>query len=472
MDKIVDSKSKELIQQTFAAQKANQYTIANCTIKERKAKLKALNKAVEFTYRDKIRAAMMADFKKPAEDVDLNEIFIIKNEVKEALHHLGQWTRDQTVSTPISLLGSKSYIKYEPKGVCLIISPWNFPFNLTFGPLVSAIAAGNTVIIKPSEMTPNSSAVIKEIVEELFKPNEVAVFEGAVETSTALLELPFNHIFFTGSPAVGKIVMKAAAKNLCSVTLELGGKSPTIVDETASVKSTAKRLIWGKFLNTGQICIAPDYLYVHENKREELIAEMKNVLVKFFGENPENSDSYSRMVNTKHAERVMGYIKDAVAKGAKVIAGGQSNEKYIAPTLITDVAKDSSLMLNEIFGPVLPIFTFQNIDEVIDEINAGEKPLALYIYSNSNKNTDYIIKNTRAGTTCINNNDVQFFNGNLPFGGSNNSGIGKSHGYYGFLAFSNARGVYKQIIPGAIEMIMPPYTGFKRKLIALTLKYF
>ncbi|SOE23540.1 aldehyde dehydrogenase (NAD+) [Spirosomataceae bacterium TFI 002] len=474
MNLIADNVSVEQINKIFAAQKANQYAVANTTVKERKAKLKALKKAVEVTYRQDIRDAMMADFKKPSADVDLNEVFVLTSEIKHALSHLGQWMRNQSVGTPLTLLGSKSYIKYEPKGVCLIISPWNFPFNLTFGPLISAIAAGNTVMIKPSEMTPHSSNVMKKIVESLFSSDEVAIIEGAVETSVNLLKLPFNHIFFTGSPAIGKKVMEAAAKNLSSVTLELGGKSPTIIDESASLKSTCKRLVWGKFLNTGQICIAPDYVYVHEKIKDQFLAEMQKQVTAFYGENPQESDSYSRVVNEKHTERVIGYIQDSVSKGANVICGGNSdqNKNYLAPTIVVDVPKDSALMQNEIFGPVLPILTYTDINEVINEINAGEKPLALYIFSNNNKNIDHVIQNTRAGGTCINNTAVHFFNNNLPFGGSNNSGIGKSHGFFGFQAFSNARGVYRQVIPGAIEMLMPPYSDFKRKLIELTVKFF
>jgi aldehyde dehydrogenase (NAD+) len=474
MNLVADSVSAEHINKVFASQKVNQYQVAKSTVKERKSKLLALKKAVEVTFRKAIQDAMMADFKKPSAEVDLTEIFTVTSDIKYAVHHLGQWMRDKAVDTPMSLLGSKSYIKHEPKGVCLIISPWNFPITLTFGPLILAIAAGNTVILKPSELAPHTSRVIKEIIDSLFEEKEVVVFEGAIETSTHLLELPFNHIFFTGSPTVGKIVMAAAAKHLTSVTLELGGKSPTIVDETANLKIAAKRIMWGKFVNTGQMCIAPDYLMIHESKKDAFVIEMNKQLDIFYGENPKESESYSRVVNSHHTSRILEYIKDSVSKGAKVIRGGESDisQNYLAPTLVTDVPKDSALMQNEIFGPVLPIQTYTDIETVISEINAGEKPLALYIYSSSNKNIKHIQDNTRAGGTCINNNGVHFYNNDLPFGGSNNSGIGKSNGYFGFQAFSNARGVYRQVIPGAIEMLMPPYNNFKRKLIELTVKYF
>lgn len=471
---VEDSVSIEQIQRIFTAQKANQYKVGNTSASERKAKLKALQKAVETTYRQAIKDALKADFGKPSVEVDVSEIYPVVAEIKHAISHLSHWMAYQPVDTPISFLGSSSSIKYEPKGVCLIISPWNFPLNLTFSPLVSAIAAGNTAILKPSEYTPNISALMAKIVNELFDENEIAVVQGGIETSTALLELPFNHIFFTGAPSIGKVVMAAAAKNLTSVTLELGGKSPTIIDETADLKSTAKRIAFGKFLNSGQICIAPDYILIHESKKDAFVNEMKQVLGNMYGEDAQKSDSYTRVVNERHTQRIVGYIQDSVLKGAKVVYGGKSDVDncYIQPTLVTDVPLDSGLMENEIFGPVLPILTYKNLDDAIAMIQAGEKPLALYIYSNSSKNIEHIISNTRAGGTCVNNNDIHFNNVHLPFGGSNNSGIGKSHGVFGFQAFSDARAVYRQHIPGALELLLPPYNNFKQTLIDLTIKYF
>ena len=461
-------------QRIFRLQSKNQYDIGNTTAGERTAKIKGLKYAVEIEYRDVIRKACFTDLGKAAAETDLTEIFPVVSEAKHATRNLKKWMKPRKVATPLSLLGSSSWIKYEPKGVCLIISPWNFPFNLTFGPLISAIAAGNCVIIKPSEMTPHSSAVMREIVGKLFDESEIALVEGGVETSTALLELPFNHIFFTGAPSVGKIVMTAAAKNLTSVTLELGGKSPTIVDETADVKNAAKMIAWGKFANNGQICIAPDYVFVHESKRQEFSEAIQNQLSEFYGAKPENSESYARIVNEKHFDRVKSYIDDAARKGAKIIAGGKENrrEKFIAPTIVEDAPLDSELMKNEIFGPVLPLYTYKNLEEPINFIRENEKPLALYIYSKNSRNVNRIIDNTRAGGTCVNNNDVHFFNHNLPFGGINNSGIGKGHGKFGFEAFSNARGILKQILPSGLQLMMPPYTDFKRKLIEMTIKWF
>ncbi|MCU0341822.1 MAG: aldehyde dehydrogenase family protein [Spirosomaceae bacterium] len=474
MNFVKDTVSVAQIQRIFEAQKAHQYRVGNSPVAERKAKLKALKTAVEVTYRKAIQEALKADFGKHPTEVDLSEIYPVTSEIKHTLANLSQWTAHQRVDTPLAFMGSSSYIKYEPKGVCLIISPWNFPVNLTFGPLVSAIAAGNTAIIKPSEYTPHISDLMAKIIKELFDENEVALVQGGIETSTMLLELPFNHIFFTGAPSIGKVVMVAAAKNLASVTLELGGKSPTIVDETANVKTAAKRIAWGKFLNSGQICIAPDYVLVHESKKEALVEEISKATKEFFGENPAQNDQYTRMVNPRHTARVVSYIQDSVLKGAQIRSGGKSDEaaSYIQPTIVTDVPMDSALMENEIFGPVLPILSFKTLDEAIGIVQSKEKPLALYIYSSSDKNIAHIIQNTRAGGTCINFNDVHYFQHNLPFGGSNNSGIGKAHGFFGFQSFSNARAVYRQHIPAALEMLTPPYNDFKQKMIDLTIKWF
>ena len=461
------------IKNIFSLQKEHQYRVANTTAKERIKKLKKL-KSVVLKYRDEIKEALYNDFRKHPSEADLTEVYAITSEIKHTCRHLKSWMRNHGVGTPISLMGSSSYIKYEPKGVVLIIAPWNFPISLTLTPLISAIAAGNTIMLKPSEHTPHASNILKKIIEKVFPKEEVALFEGGVETSTNLLALPFNHIFFTGSPGVGKIVMTAAAKHLASVTLELGGKSPTIVDETANIDLAARRIAWGKYLNNGQICIAPDHIFVHESKQEFFIEKVKEYVKKFYSEDASNESSYNRMVNTNHAQRVKSYVEDAVRHGAKVELGANYDDQqdYISPTILTNVSPDAELMKNEIFGPVMPVISFTNLDEVIQKINSREKPLALYIYSSRKKNINHILANTRAGGTCINHNLVHFFNTNLPFGGSNNSGIGKGHGEFGFKAFSNARGVLKQHIPNAIEMLMPPYTDFKQKLIDLTIKYF
>lgn len=462
------------VERIFKLQKSNQQKIANTTAKERKQKLNNLYNAV-LKYRKEIQEALYNDYKKPPAEVDLGDIYPVTSEIKHTKSQLSKWMRPKKVSTPMSQLGTSSYIHYEPKGVVLIIAPWNFPINLTFGPMVSAIAAGNCIMIKPSEHTPHASALMKKIIVELFDESEAAIIEGDATVSTELLKLPFNHIFFTGAPEIGKVVMRAAAENLASVTLELGGKSPTIVDETANLKVAAQRIAFGKWLNNGQICIAPDYVLVHKSVAEKFLDELKSTLKSFYSEDASSTDSYNRIVNHKHYQRIEGYFKDALEKGATVAYGGKTDgtEDFFEPTIMTDIPDHADLWEKEIFGPILPFFTYSDLQEAIDKINSKEKPLSLYIYSTNSKTVKRIISNTRAGGTCINNNGIHFYNFNLPFGGSNNSGIGKSHGVFGFEEFSNARGVLKQWSPfNALDYLTPPYTKSKQKLIDMTIKWF
>jgi len=466
--------SENSFAELFNKQKSNQYLIGNTSYKERVKKLNALKKAVEFTYKDKIRKALYTDFKKPFTETDLTEIYPVVGEIKHAKGHLKSWMKKQSVETPLALLGSSSWFKYESKGVCLIISPWNFPVNLTFGPLVSAIAAGNTVILKPSEMTPHISKVMSDIVKDIFSENEVALVEGEVEVSQELLKLPFNHIFFTGSPNVGKLIMKAASEHLTSVTLELGGKSPTIIDDTANLKSTAKKIAWGKFINNGQVCVSPDYILVKDTIKDEFLVELKEQLINFYSEDVSQSKDYSRIVNQKHYNRLIQHLNDAKDKNATIEIGGKYNqeENFLEPTVVSKLPDNASLLQHEIFGPILPIKTYKTTEEAISYINSKEKPLALYIFSKSKKTVNQIINNTRAGSTCINNNVIQYTNHYLPFGGSNNSGIGKSHGFFGFKEFSNERSVLKQHTKGSIELLFPPYSNYKQKLVDFTIKWF
>ena len=466
--------SNNTYSELFLKQKINQLNIGNTSYKDRIKTLNRLQRAIEITFREAIKDALYKDLGKPIVETELTEIYAILGDIKHAKSCLRQWMRKQKVDTPISMLGSSSYFKYESKGVCLIISPWNFPFNLTFGPLVSAIAAGNTAIIKPSEMTPNSSALMAKIVAEVFSEDEVALVVGEIETSTELLKLPFNHIFFTGSPTVGKIVMEAASKHLSSVTLELGGKSPTIIDKTANIDKTAKKLMWGKFLNAGQICICPDYVLIDETIKSDFIKACKKWLNTFYTENPMSSNSYGRIVTNKHFERLNSYLDNAKKLNAKIEFGGNTNleSKYIEPTIISDLQPEATLLNEEIFGPILPIVPYESLDMAIAYINSKERPLALYIFSKSKTNTKKIINNTRAGGTCINNTIIHYANHNLPFGGINNSGLGKSHGFFGFEAFSNNRAILKQYTFGVTELLFPPYTNLKEKLARLTIKWF
>ena len=447
--------------------------VGRTTWKERLSRLKALRKALEHDYRQQIREALMEDFGKPFLETDLTEIYPVLSEIRYVEGNLRDWMKPRRVATPLAMLGSRSYVRYESKGVCLILSPWNFPLNLTFGPLVSAIAAGNCAILKPSEWTPATSRLMQEIVEKLFDPSEVAIVLGEVQAAQALLELPFHHIFFTGSPAVGRIVMKAAARHLSSVTLELGGKSPAFVDETVSMDTAARRLAWGKCLNAGQICVAPDYILVTEKAREPLVAALKKHFSTFFPEGAEASDSYARIINERHHRRLTEALEEATAAGATVLHGGRGNagSRFLEPTLIEGLPEDSRLLQEEIFGPVLPIVTVGGVSAAIDFVNRRERPLALYIYSRDKKTIRRMHEETRAGSGCVNHCVIQYSNHHLPFGGINNSGIGKSHGFHGFQAFSNERSIVRQYLPSSVELFLPPYSSLKHKLAAATLRW-
>jgi aldehyde dehydrogenase (NAD+) len=375
---------------------------------------------------------------------------------------------------PTSLMiMTQGFIHYQPRGRVLIIAPWNYPLNLCFGPLVSALAAGNTAIIKPSEMMPNVSAVMARIIADVFPANEVALFEGSLPTAEALLSLPFDHIFFTGSPAVGKVVMTAAAKHLTSVTLELGGKSPTIVDETANLRVAAETLMWGKFLNGGQTCVAPDYIYVHESVKTAFMGECKIVLNARYGQSAveqKNNPDLTRIVNQRHTQRLASLLTDALQDGAQVVTGGDVDieQCYIAPTLLDNISASSRIREEEIFGPLLPIIGYSSLDTVIAEINANPKPLALYVWSQNQSNIDKVINRTSSGGACINHCLMQFVHGNLPFGGVNNSGIGNSHGHFGFKAFSHERAVVKASKLMLVRLFFPPYDESRRKVIRMT----
>lgn len=458
----------------FLKQKKNQFNVARSTYNTRIKKLNNLQKAIEFTYRRQIREALYSDLKRPVVESDLVAIYLVIKEIKHAKANLHRWLKKQRVKSDLVLLGTTSWVTYEPKGVCLIMSPWNYPINLTFSPLVAAIAAGNTVIIKPSEISSNCARVMQTIIDDLFQEEEVALVQGGVDTAQDLLKLPFNHIFFTGSIPVGKIVMKAASQHLTSVTLELGGKSPVIIDENSDLKLAAKTVAWLKHFNCGQTCIAPDYLFIHNTVKDAFIEFYKSYLSEFYGSDINKSNSYGRIINDKNFKRLISYLDDAKANDAEIIIEGAINadEKFIGPTVISNLTQSSLLMQEEIFGPILPIKTYESKEEITTYLENKDKPLALYVYTKSRTFSNYIINNTRAGTTCINANGIQFSNHHLPFGGSNSSGIGKAHGFYSFKAFSNERAVLKRYAAGPVTWLFPPYSQFKEKLAKATVKWF
>ncbi|PFH09756.1 aldehyde dehydrogenase (NAD+) [Collimonas sp. PA-H2] len=463
---------KSEILRVFDRQRATALRLRQSGKAERIAKIRKLKAAV-LANREAIIAAGFADFGKPAAEVELTEILPVIAEANDAIRKLGSWMKPKKVWPSRLSVGTQGYMQYEPKGRVLIVAPWNYPVNLSLGPLVSALAAGNTVIIKPSEMTPHASDVIGKILREVFVEDEVALFEGPAPVAQALLELPFDHIFFTGSPAVGKIVMAAAAKHLTSVTLELGGKSPTIVDESADLAMAAQNILWAKFTNNGQTCIAPDHVYVHASVKDAFLQHCIAALEQAYGKDAQQAESpfLARIVNERHAERVKALLDDAKARGARVVTGGQvdAGQRYIAPTLIDGIPDDAKIMSEEIFGPLLPIISFTELNTVIARINADPKPLALYMWSRKQANIDRVMQQTTSGGACINHCVVQFLHGNLPFGGVNNSGIGSGHGHHGFLAFSHERAVVRGRIMLA-KMFYPPYTATTRKLISLFIK--
>jgi aldehyde dehydrogenase (NAD+) len=461
------AEARSHIDRIYDLQQKHRAAVGATTAAQRIEKLRRFERAL-FAHRDEIRAAMWEDYRKPAAEVDLSEIYPVVSETRHATRHLRRWMKPRRVGTRLALFGARSSIVYEPKGVVLIIAPWNFPFNLTLGPLVSAIAAGNCVMVKPSELTPASAACMKRLLGELFDEREVAVIEGDAPVAEALLRKKFDHIFFTGSPAVGKVVMKAAAEHLTSVTLELGGKSPVIVDRTANLDEAAKKIAWGKFFNSGQICIAPDYLLVDESIRAPFLSKLRHAVTALGSEG-----SRGIIVNDRHAARVKQLVDSAVAGGAKVELGGTARGRDIEPTVLSNVAPDAPVMQEEIFGPILPVMTYRSLDEAFAAIESREKPLVLYAFSRNRGTVKQILARTRAGGTVINHTMIHFYALDLPFGGVGHSGVGKSHGFWGFEAFSNARGVLDQRLRfSAIELLFPPYVGkLKQKLIDITVRW-
>jgi aldehyde dehydrogenase (NAD+) len=461
----------------FASQLPTSIAWRSSTLVERKERLLKLLNWIT-THQEAIHEALWLDFNKPAIEVDLNEIFPVTSEIKHCLKNLSNWMRPQPQPTPLPMLGTSAFVVAEPKGRALLISPWNFPFNLAIGPLVSALAAGCPAILKPSEYAPHTAQLVQDLVSDLFAPHEVAVCLGEKEVASELLGLPFDHIFFTGSPAIGKIVMRAAAQHLSSVTLELGGKSPVILDASADLKDAAEKLIWGKFVNCGQTCIAPDYILVPEDKKDIFIGHAREVLNRYY--DPEEkgimqSPDYARLINAKHFDRIRQLLEDSLQKGAQVEAGGELDEetRYVAPTLISNIGEDMLVFQEEIFGPILPILTYSHLNDALALIHSQPKPLALYFFGKDESRAKRVMAETSSGNLVINDCVLHFLHSELPFGGVNNSGIGKAHGKYGFLAFSNEKGVLKQRIGfNNVSLLRPPYGLRVRKLIATMMKWF
>jgi aldehyde dehydrogenase (NAD+) len=384
--------------------------------------------------------ALYQDLRKSAFEAYVSEIGFVLAEIRHTMKHLKTWMKPIRVRTPITHFGTKSFIHYEPYGTALIIAPWNYPFQLSIAPLVAAMAAGNCAIIKPSELAPHTSSIIARIIENTFPKEYICVVEGDVQTTTALLQQKVDYIFFTGSTHVGKIVMEAAAKHLTPVTLELGGKSPCIVHADANLKLAAKRIVWGKFLNAGQTCVAPDYVLVQEDVKDMLIEELTYYIHNFYGENPIESKDYTHIVNDRHFERLLSYLQEG-----RILTGGRSDtqSRAIEPTILDQIRWDSSVMQDEIFGPILPILGYKTIDQVIGMVKARPKPLALYLFTRDKAIEHQVLQQLSYGGGCINDTVFHIAQPNLPFGGVGDSGIGGYHGKHGFELFSHKKSVLK-----------------------------
>ena len=465
--------SLESIEGLFLSQKERCSSLAKSTHKERKQKLKSLlNNFMEME--GQAIEALSCDLKKSPTESIVSEVLGIKTEASFAIKNLRSWMRVRRVSSPATVFFTSGWVRPEPKGSVLILSPWNYPIMLALNPLIAAIAAGNTAVIKPSEFAPASGRFLKRLVEKTFSKNEVAVVLGDQGAAKGLLSHPFNHVFFTGSPATGKLVMAAAAKHLSSITLELGGKSPVVVDESANIKEAAWKIAFYKFANAGQTCTAPDYILCHESKESDLLAGLKENFKSFFsggGEKP--SPDYCQIVNQAHFERVRGYLEDAKRLGATVEIGGETEKDrlFISPTVLSGVSLDSQIMKEEIFGPLMPIITYKNLDEALGFIKEREKPLALYLFSYNRVAQKRMTEETSSGALLFNDCLIHHTNPNLPFGGINNSGLGSYHGKYGFDSFSHEKAILKSSSWSPFKLMLPPYTKKKRSLVNMIKKF-
>ncbi|HMA86206.1 MAG TPA: aldehyde dehydrogenase [Desulfosalsimonadaceae bacterium] len=415
--------------------------------------LNLLHHAID-QFEDKILAALHQDLRKSRYEGYLTEIGIVRDEIRHVIRRLPKWSRPKRVKTPVYHWPAVSRIYPEPYGVALIIAPWNYPFQLTMAPLVAAMAAGNCAVLKPSEYAPATAEVIREIIESFYESNFISVVTGGVEKSTALLAEPFDYILFTGSPKVGKIVMKAAAENLVPVTLELGGKSPCIVAPDARLKLTAKRIVSGKFINAGQTCIAPDYLLVHRSVAEELVGHIRTYLERFYGADPKNSPDYPKIINRAHFDRLT-----ALLDGATAVTGGETDAEalYIAPTLLSDIDWSHPAMQDEIFGPILPVLPYDNLDEAIKTVNQQTKPLALYLFSSQDAVIEKVLREIPFGGGTINDTLIHIATPYLPFGGVGTSGMGSYHGKAGFDTFTHYKSVMKRPFKFDAPFRYPPY---------------
>ena len=432
----------------------------------RRTTLRRLRSLVE-QHEQRLLAALAADFNKPAIEAWVTEIGFVLTDIDHTLAHLDSWARPKRVATPIAFQPGSSKLIREPLGVVCVIAPWNYPVQLLLLPMVAAIAAGNAVVGKPSELAPATSDALAALIRELGEPS-VALVEGGVAETTELLEQRFDHILYTGNGRVARVVMRAAAEHLTPVTLELGGKSPAIVTRNAKIEVAARRVAWAKFLNAGQTCIAPDYVLIEPSVHDEFVRELANAITEFYGSDPAASPDLARIVNSAHFHRI-----EKLLDAGTVAHGGatDADTRYIAPTVLTDITRDDPVMGEEIFGPVLPVLRTESIDAAIEFVNADEKPLALYVFTEDDDEAERVLAGTSSGGACVNTALFHVSNPNLPFGGVGESGTGAYHGEFGFATFSHTRAVYERSTKLDPPMLYPPFTASKQKLLrrALTI---
>ena len=446
-----------IIRDKFNNSKAFFNTHKTKNLKFRKQQLKLLSKNIK-NHENELLDALYKDLGKSKVEAYATEIGMLLKSIKLMRKELKNWSKTKQTDTPLYLFPTKGYIKKEPYGTVLIIGPFNYPVQLVFEPLIGAIAAGNTAIVKPSELTPHVAIVIKDIIEDTFDEAYVSVVEGGIEETQTLLSLPFDYMFFTGSEKVGKIVYEAAARKLIPVTLELGGKSPVIVDDTANIKVASERISFGKFTNAGQTCVAPDYILVQRKVKNDLIKALKKTITEFYGENIEKSPDFGRIVNQKHFNRLNDLIQ--IHKDNVVFGGNSSKEDlYIEPTLLDNITNDNKIMKEEIFGPILPIITYDNFDEVLEIIQSKSKPLSLYLFSEDENMTHRVVEELSFGGGAINDTLMHLANPNLPFGGVGSSGIGQYHGKYSFDTFSHMKSYTFKSTRLESSLFFPPYKG-------------
>ncbi len=412
-------------------------------------------------HEERLLVALEADLGKPGVEAFATDIGFVLGDIDHTLTHLADWASPRKVTTPVAFKPATSQIVREPLGVAGVIAPWNYPVQLVLLPAIAAIAAGNTVVCKPSEVAPRTAEVVGDLLVAL-GTDAVQVVQGGVPETTELLDQRFDHIFYTGNGQVGRIVMKAAAEHLTPVTLELGGKSPVVVTANADLEIAAKRITWGKFLNAGQTCVAPDYVLVEGSVKDELVDRIVTTIGEFYGTDPQQSDSYGRIVADRHVQRL-----EKLVEAGTLITGGtvDRDERYVAPTLVTDVTRDDEIMQHEIFGPVLPILEVDTVDDAVDYINADDKPLALYVFTEDDDERDRVIDGTSSGGVCVNATVLHLSNPNLPFGGVGASGMGAYHGETGFVTFSHERSVMTKSTKSDPPLLYPPYTSMKERII-------